>query len=82
MSSAMRRIVCAVLLGMVVGNGLYGMPVPSGGIVARPMAIVAGIGNGPVAKAGGAITPEARDNMRWAGLSITVYCLLTHRLGM
>jgi hypothetical protein len=31
---------------------------------------------------GGTLTPEARDNLRWAGISITVYCLLTHRLGM
>ena len=112
MLSTMRRVACAVLLCMAVANALYGMPVPSGGIVARPGAIVVGGGTGVDAcnirlclahiavqvcpyqtlkcdlyfwdtgMAGGALTPEARDNLRWAGLSITVYCILTHRLGM
>lgn len=45
-SMTMRRVVCAVLLGMVVGNGLWAMPVPSGGIVVRPRGIVAGGGTG------------------------------------
>lgn len=76
MRLTMRRIVCAVVLVLAVGTTAWGMPVASRG------AIAVGTGSGPVAYAGGALTPEARDNLRWAGLSITIYCIFTHRLGM
>lgn len=72
MVMAMRRIVCAALLAMCIGVPLRAMPVASRGNVARQGAIVAG----------GTLTPEAASNLRWAGISITVYCILTHRFGM